>query len=353
MNSLTSIESLNSTTKDTKYKSIFDKYRHLRITTKCPIDKPEAIVSIAGATISTPGNITVISGDSKSGKSSFCNVLLAGAIIKNGAPYDGFENLNIKINEYNKAVLHFDTEQSLHHHFLAFKNSILKRGNLDSEPEYFYSYNLRKLDIKQYKAICKELFSVAYNQHGGIHLVLVDGIADFIGSVNDEYESNEIIHFFEQLAIEYNCPVILVVHFNPKSEKQRGHLGSQLQRKAESVLVVKNDAGVSHLEAQFLRSASVSQIPMMKFEYDSDKGYHISRGEFIPLSKEQRSFNELKDLAIKIFSDSDLTYTESIESMIKVTGLSERSCSTRLTKMVENGLITKSDINNYKLKINE
>lgn len=61
--------------------SVLQKYAYLQITDSTDIPEPEPVVKIGGEVISTEGNITTISGASKSGKSAFCSVLIAGAII--------------------------------------------------------------------------------------------------------------------------------------------------------------------------------------------------------------------------------------------------------------------------------
>lgn len=66
-----------------------------------------------------------------------------------------------------------------------------------------------------------------------------------------------------------------VLHFNPGSEKERGHLGSQLQRKSESVLSVTKqpETQESRIQGRFLRNAG--EIPEITFQYDKVRGYHV------------------------------------------------------------------------------
>ncbi len=59
----------------------------------------------------TAGNITVFSGQQKTGKSAVNAALLAGGIAPKGVPIDTLGFI-VAYNQDNKAVLHFDTEQS-------------------------------------------------------------------------------------------------------------------------------------------------------------------------------------------------------------------------------------------------
>lgn len=59
----------------------FEQYR---ITDSTAIKEPVPVIKINGETISTEGNITTISGASKSGKSAFTGWIIAGAISCDG-----------------------------------------------------------------------------------------------------------------------------------------------------------------------------------------------------------------------------------------------------------------------------
>ena len=51
-----------------------------------------------------------------------------------------------------------------------------------------------------------------------------------------------------------NTHILCVLHTNPGSDKARGHLGSSLQRKAETVIFVHRNGESSVVEPQFCRN---------------------------------------------------------------------------------------------------
>lgn len=252
------------------------EFDHLRITDTTDIPKPIPIVTINGEIICTECNMTTISGSSKSGKSAFTGIIMAGAISVTGV-IDGLEYLEVKPNLDSKAVIHFDTEQARHKHQSNLK-SILKRSNYNVCPDFFLSYNIRALDIFAYQETTLRICDTANITFNGIHLIVIDGIADFIADVNETIPANAIVKFFEDLAIKFNCPLITIVHTNPGSDKERGHLGSQCQRKSESVLAIKSEGDVSFMEPKLLRMAGKGDIPILQFAYNKEKGYHTSLG---------------------------------------------------------------------------
>jgi hypothetical protein len=192
------------------------KYEPYRITELTDIPEPIPIMTINGEIISTVGNLTTISGASKSGKSAFSAPIIAEAIINDGEINDPFEGMVIARNKKNKAVIHIDTEQARHKHQKNLKG-VLRRAKLDKCPDHLLSYNIRQLNIEIYKQVTEGICEAASNKFGGIHLILIDGIADYIKNVNDEGESNSIVKFFEELAIKYDTPIIIIVHTNPGS----------------------------------------------------------------------------------------------------------------------------------------
>lgn len=330
-----------------KTEEIFTKYSELKISTTIPIPTPEPIVTMGDAAICTPGNLTVLSGQSKSGKTALTSVILAGAI--RTTIYDGFTGLEVKENKECKAVLHFDTEQSKHHHYRNLKYGILNRVSKKVEPEYYQSYNIRELNIKEYQNVCNELFEACNIKFGGIHLAVIDGAADFIKSVNDEEDSNRIVHYFEQLAVRYNCPIILIIHFNPGSEKQRGHLGSQLQRKAESVLAIKKEGDISYIEPQFLRNAGTPDVPKIQFSFDKNKEYHTYCGCYIKKEKQSKE-EELRILAKQLFSlRIPLKYTAAAKQLMEIINQSERTAKSKIAEMISFKLINKNVEGEYEL----
>jgi hypothetical protein len=328
--------------KEYDFDIVLKKYDYYRISATKPFVSSIPVLKINNISISTEGNITVLSGDSKSGKSALCNVIIAGAICPIGQNYDSFNNIVVEPNFQNKAVLHFDTEQSKQQHYKSMSKAILKRVDIDTEPAFYYSYNIRELDLLKYMTFCKDIFEATFMKHGGIHLAVIDGAADFIKSVNDEEDSNNIVKFFEQLAINYKTSIILIIHFNPKSEKQRGHLGSQLQRKAESVLAIKKLNGISFIEPQLLRNGSNADIPNIQFSFDESKGYHTNCGIFKQISKEDEEKNSLITIAKSIFSDSPIRNNLAVENLATNLKIAKRTAELRLKRMVDLNIVSKS-----------
>jgi hypothetical protein len=329
------------------------EYEHLRITPDTNIPKPVPVITINGETISTEGNITTISGASKSGKSAFTGWILAGAISSTGMLNDPLPDLYVEPNSNKKAVLHFDTEQAKHKH-QGNVISILHRAGLNVMPDYFLSYNIRQLGINEYRKKTIGICEAAGKDLGGIHLIVVDGIADYIKDVNDAEQSNEIVKFFEDIAIRYRVPIIVIVHTNPGSEKERGHLGSQCQRKSESLLHVKQEGDISYVEPKLLRMAGKGKIPLMQFTYDDEKKYHVSCGvrRHENVDKEAAKLEMLENLAAEVFvPPTALKDKDCQEQMIKAAKKGTSTVKGYLSEMRAHNIIVKGNDNLWRLRV--
>ncbi len=109
---------------------------------------------------------------------------------------------------------------------------------------------------------------------GGIQLVVIDGIADLVKSANDEAESVTVIDELYRLAGIYNTCILCVLHFVPNGLKLRGHLGSELQRKAATILSIEKDdePTQSVVNALKVRDGSPLDVPLMLFAWDKKPG---------------------------------------------------------------------------------
>lgn len=324
------------------FAAFLKRFSRLQISASKPETQPDPIIAINGCSVATAGNIIVVSGAPKSAKSSLIYIFLAEAIKIIGTIIDGLTGLYVSENSFGRAVIHIDSEQSRSQHYKSFINGILKRAGLVMEPEYFLSFNIRELDVKIYQKIVREIFKAAFERFGGIHLAVIDGGADFIASVNDEVSSNAIVHFFETLAIEFKTAIVIIIHLNPGGDKQRGHLGSQLQRKAESVLVVKRNGSVSHIEPQFLRGADSSDIPQIQFQFDKEKGYHVSCGFLIKTNKVEENLTLLNKWASEVFSATPMSFKDAVEKLMKLSSLSKRSVQTKIKEMLDQNILEKT-----------
>ena len=207
------------------------------------------LVSINGSCLCSVGNISAVCGEAKSRKTFLTSGLVASAM---ALPYGKLNNFGIVDKNHNLDVLWVDTEQGeMHVRKVVERMSTMtgaKMGGLLCEPR-LTTLALRELSPLERK---QRMYDAMMLMH--YDLVVIDGIADLQRNTNDLEESDALVTELMALSTIAQTHILCVLHTNPGSDKARGHLGSSLQRKAETVLFVHRVGDVSVVEPQFCRN---------------------------------------------------------------------------------------------------
>lgn len=329
---------------DSLYKEDLSALKSCELDFNNPPPVAQMIVSVNGVPLGTQGNLLCITGGEGTGKSNYVAALIAGAVKPENA--EGIDTLGVSIegNPKGKAVLFYDTEQS---EVQLYKNvsTLLRRCGRDTMPEWFKAYCLTGMSRKErLKSIVLSMDKFHY-QYGGIHLVVIDGIADLIRCANDEAESIAVVEELYRLAGIYNTCIVTVLHFIPNGLKLRGHLGSELQRKAAAILSIEKDTkpAVSVVKALKVRDGSPLDVPLMQFAWDKEKAMHAYLGEKPKEEKDRRKEEELVAVARELFSRKRfIGYMELSEELQAAFEVKERTAKSYIRFMREKEIIVKS-----------
>jgi DnaB-like helicase N terminal domain len=298
-----------------------------------------AIFTLTGITISTPANLTTITSAIKTGKSAVIGAMAAAAMPHSqDADLLGFSSSNPK----DMALLWFDSEQSPDDFWHCVYRA-LKRAGLPEPPPWLHAYCLTGLGCKRAWECVTEATKAAAVLHGGIHSTLIDGLADLVADVNDPEESNGFVAELHHMAIKYACPIIGVIHFNPGSEKSRGHLGSQVERKAETNLTLEKDAEeTTVIYSTKNRRAGIPKNLGPRFAFSPDAGMHVSVASRQSVA-DKEELERLAMLADDLFADHPaMRYTELVSTVKRKLKLQDRTAERRVSLMSRLGVIKKS-----------
>ena len=311
-----------------------------------PPKSPLPLITINDVTIGTPGNLICVAGSEGSGKTNFLGGIISGAIKPEGLDIDTL-GTTIQENVNERAVLLYDTEQS---EFQLYKNLtyILKRSYIDRPPAWFKAYCLVGISRNERMNLILESMDRFFYECGGIHMVVIDGIADLLGAVNDEESSVKLIEELFRMAAIYNTVIICVLHMAPSGMKLRGHLGSEVQRKAAGILLIEKDDtnNCSVVKALKVRDGSPLDVPMMQFGWSKAEGRHVYLGEKSKEDSELRKTNQLKDAAADIFKNKiSITNQNLIKEIMEIMDVKERTARAYIKFMREHGIIEKNTTN--------
>ena len=85
-------------------------------------------------------------------------------------------------------------------------------------------------------------------------VLFIDGVADLAFGNNDEQEANRVVQLLMTWTARYDIHICTVIHQTKGSDWAIGHLGSAIEKKAESVINIKKDGNYSVFEPKQLRN---------------------------------------------------------------------------------------------------
>lgn len=314
-----------------------------------PPDASKSVVAVNGVPLGSQDNLFCITGGEGTGKSNYISAILAGTLGTVRLEPEQTLGLEVTPNPHKLSVLHYDTEQSeaqLHKNL----GKTLRRASVTEVPDFYHSLYLASLSRKDRLKLIRESMDWFHHKHGGIHLVVIDGIADLIRSANDETESIAIVDELYRLAGIYNTCIICVLHFVPNGIKLRGHIGSELQRKAAGILSIEKDDNpeLSVVKALKVRDGSPLDVPMMLFGWDKEADMHVYRGEKSKADKEKRKADELIGVVKEAFRlVHKLSYQELCEVLMKEMEIKDRTAKKYIAYMKEQRILVQDTSGNY------
>lgn len=205
--------------------------------------------------LGTYGNISLINGEEKSRKSFFKSLIEACTIGGNAVNYsEDIKGHNLK----DRYIISLDGEQD---EFYAYSNGVRIPKMVGALPENYKVLKLREYTKRERSQFLEWLFmESSYRKKLGV--VFLDGYVDFCKNFNDLEESD----LFTQSLMKYsslaNCHISGILHLNPGTEKARGHLGTILQQKCETVVIVKDGGDFSIVECKRARGIKFDAFAM-------------------------------------------------------------------------------------------
>jgi hypothetical protein len=284
--------------------------------------------------IATPGNVIAICAQAKAGKTAFVGAMLAAAMGEGQAG----DFLGVASgNPERRALVHLDSEQAPRDHWLVIQTA-MRRAGLKVAPPWLMSYGLAGWPIAERRLALEYVCKLAKREFGGVHSLFLDGVADFVNDPNDGEECFPFVDSLQGLAVKFDCPVIAVLHLNPGSaEKSRGHLGSQLERRAETNLLLEKDGetGRTVVYSTKQRRAPILKADAPCFRWDDTAQMHVAV-ETIRMERDAEERAELSERARDAFANSAsgrMRYGELSEALQKTAKWSERTANRNISRM--------------------
>jgi hypothetical protein len=248
------------------------------------------------------------------------------------------------------AVVHLDTEQCPFDHWQGIQRAI-RRAKIAAAPPWLRSHCLTGFSAADVRASIRVLLEQSAEKFGGVHSVLIDGIADAASDVNNAEETSGLITELHKVAIEFDCPILNIIHMNPGSDfKTRGHLGSQLERKSETNLRLEKDEDeISLIWADKNRRAPITKESGPRFAWSDPDRMHVAV-QSKKAEKADMEYDDLAELASTIFADGKAMSYSDLKTTVKTRlTVSDRTAERKVKRIGDLGIVKKTSTGLYKL----
>lgn len=282
--------------------------------------QPESIISQGDNLILSRGNIMVIIGKAKSFKSFLCTSIVSGI-------EDDF--LTLHIDESVKRILYIDTEQSKYH-----VQRLIQRvyrtccWEKDKHKDNITVLALRPLNPQERLDAVSKAIEAAHPD-----LCIIDGIRDLLDDFNDLKTSTMLVNELMKWSQDYNCGIVTVIHQNKADKNARGHCGTELVNKSETVLEVVNTDGIATVSPAYSRNPPIQEF-----------SFHIIGGlpELCEGPTIKNNMKTLKPVLIEVMADQAMKPADLKRKLSERIGKTERTAQRRINDAMEAGLLKKN-----------
>jgi len=212
--------------------------------------------------IGTYGNFSFVQAPPKSMKTFFVSLLGSAFCNPKGKYTKGMSSFRD-----NKHFVHFDTEQGEWHAQRVFKR--IQWMNKGLSLDFYHTFALRKISYRSRIDFIEYYLDCMREEGKEIGLVVIDGVADLVSDANNLEESSAIVQKIMAWTTIYNCHILTVIHSNNGSDKPTGHLGSFLEKKAETQIQLSRDE--NKLGAITVSCKRSRNTPFEQFDFKLDE----------------------------------------------------------------------------------
>ena len=249
-------------------------WKSIIIRTSDVFSTPPVVINVDKSVISTLGNFSASTGKGKS-KKTFNVCAIVAAALTNGTVL----NYRASFPEGKRKVLYFDTEQSAYH-----CQKVLQRINrLCGLPETEDNDQIEFVMLREYSPLDRRtIIEMALAERPDLGLVVIDGLRDLLFDINSSTEAAEVIGLLMRWSSQFNVHIHTVLHLNKGDDNVRGHIGTELNHKAETILQITKsvaDGDISEVHASLVRDRDFKPF-----------AFHINE-DGLPVLAKDYSFN--------------------------------------------------------------
>lgn len=296
-----------------------------------------------------PNTINVIQGQAGVHKSRLAENICAAFLRKHDCKNEhlGFKRTNF---DANHLVLYVDTERNQQEQlpFSLQSIQVLAGYNKEDHPHNFDYISLLEISRKDRFAALNESLDYIIIDKSKPTFIVLDVSTDCIEDFNRIDSSMELIDHMNKSINKHNVIFLCLIHENPRSDKARGHFGSELMNKASTVMQVgyekdahNNDTELIRIKYLKCRSSARHQPFYAKYSNEV-KGLILATPEDINNASNARKMKgKLEDIAEFILlhfqqKGTIINKADLFESLRKEFEMSDRTIQDRVDSIISN-----------------
>jgi hypothetical protein len=294
-----------------------------------------------------PNTINVIQGQAGVHKSRLAETICAAFLKLNGCNNDllGFNRIGF-VN--NHTVVYVDTERNLSEQLPYALQSIQMKAGYEkaAHPTNFEYISLLQINRKQRFGALNEYLNYMRQSTTNPLFIVLDVSTDCIEDFNKTDKSMELIDLMNVAINEHNVIFLCLIHENPKSDKARGHFGTELMNKASTVMQVgfekdanKNDTDI--IRVKYLKCRSTARHTPFYVKYSNDaKGLILADASDVSgivNSRKQKADNEdiIEFIEMYLGDGTTLKRGDLLDKLCKDFKASQRTIESRISEIIK------------------
>ncbi len=290
--------------------------------------EPDPVIKLDDKVIFSRSDFVVIGGSAKTRKTFLTSAMIAGFLGADEAL--GFESPITK-----GICLLIDTEQSR-----PFVQRVARRIHRLCEWEIKNNSRLIVLVLRELSSPERVKALEQAMERFKPDLCVIDGCVDLLDDFNDIRQSNEVKQLLLRLTSQYNCGLLTVIHENKVGGALRGHLGSFMVQKAQTVLSVKSNGNHSTVSPAYCRG-----VPFEEFNFTIN---NEGLPELCTIEPKKPKTDKLTPLFSEILPTTvTLNYADLTAKIINKTGKVSRTAERHIKEALDLSIIVKNNSGMY------
>jgi len=289
------------------------------------------VLTIGGRPVGSLGNFAALTGKPKAGKTTFLASMLGSAYL----PGDIWD-IKLTTPVDRPFIQYYDTEQSLYY-FHRLMTRVKKMIGMENLPRNLSGFLLREFDPAKLMQMIE--LGIALNPNASI--IFIDGFLDLCENYNDERASLGVIRWLKRITKQYNVFILGVIHQSKKEAYSLGHLGSAVDRWAESTMQIEKDQTRKFitLSALLLRNTidEFTPVTIMHNGEDFEKADIDLTAKKAQIQKNPSEFTDVehKYILSQVIPEAGILHADLIEAVYENKGFSKIKCRHFITYWIE------------------